>query len=126
MASSPKGYEGTIARPFAGVKYDGGGKMGHFYDKVITGPVQSEGARWDVFVSHIASRGITYQVRDAVSFVTAPSIDSFLGVNDFHFNTDVSHLDEIVLGEMKQYLERYVVHNVLKIDVGHKLIVIEK
>ena len=96
-----------------------------FSNEVIGNKVDRGEVQWGDVVAYAEAQRMLFQVIDVSSSIIAPSINDFLSMNDFHFNTDVSSLTEPVLSKMQQYLKEHISDNCLRIDVGHKMIVVE-
>lgn len=82
--------------------------------------------RWENIIDYLGKQKITYLLKDIDTSITAPSLQDFMSINDFHFNTDVSHLSQRTLEEMSCYLKKYSSNNQFEIQVRHKSIAIYK
>jgi len=99
-----------------------------FYERVLGSqdPRLSRETHWEIIAEHCVGRDIRINITQAVSMLNVPSVEDFLSMNDFHFNTNVNDLDSGVLEDMRIYLSGHRSNGNISLDIRHKIMVLEK
>ncbi len=97
-----------------------------FASRVNVKQTKKDEYRWENIIDYLGKHKIAYLLKEIDTSISAPSLQDFMSINDFHFNTDVSHLSQLTLEEMSSYLKRYLTNNQFEIQVRHKFILINK